>query len=901
MDYAQQRAVLQASKLVHARWYEQGYPDVVRLGLHPIDHYLRIGAALGRNPSSRFDTRFYLNSNPSARASHLNPLVHYILHGRNQGLACLPEGAGGSVDGGRMNAPIERAQVLVAKRAFWELGLNDAPLKTLHQLATGAEDATARAMAACAVGHIALRRETPQGAQEALDWFALAYRDAPDLPFRRALRVTEILAHHVLDQPEAGRHVYDAAVLTGEADADTRLACTTLATDESARLFWINTVLAEFALPELALIPRPEGQTKGLSAYDRLTCSQLPEPVTEGPLVTVLIAAFQAEATLPTALRAMTEQTWRNLEILVLDDTSPDPGTAQVAQHWAARDPRVRLIRMAQNGGAYVARNHGLAQAKGAFVTLHDADDWAHPLRIEHQMRHLLEDSRRIGCLSRQARLRDDLRCTRWTGEGQFLLPNTSSHLFRRDVILRDFGGWDRLRISADTELIRRIRHAHGRASVTELPGGPLAFQRDSGSSAVNDPVLGINGLHYGARRAYAEAQAHHRAFGGNLKYDTERRPFPVPAILRHDRPPRDKARALPVVVAVDWREDDAVLSNTLTQIDWHKQVGLGLGLVELYRHQPDALTLRTSMADRLRACLDGGIVQHLVYGEWIACDLLILRDPTSIAQTQRYLPHIEARQVRIIIDRPPIEPGWPDMIDKASKNIAAWLGAKVAESAIWHAADPMIRAALADISLPGSVALTDTDWPDLLPKQRIQTTHRSRARLTLGRHMPDAIQYLSNPLADLNTFGAVRPDINIRLLASGKIPTAWGSTPDHIEITEIGSEPVETFLATLDLWVALAGPDAGPPRRQTILQAMAAGIPVMLHPIWKPVFGPAAIYISPDTPAETILTQAEAFLRNPEARVAQQTSALTCLHEHSPEMAYASLLRHSGIASRIP
>ena len=136
MDDEQQRALLQASKLVHARWYESGYPDVAQTGMHPIDHYLRIGAALGRNPSSRFDTRFYLNANPSARASCLNPLVHYLVHGRRQDLPCLPEGAGGAVDGGRMNAPPDRARLLVAKRAFWELGLTDAPLATLRQIAT---------------------------------------------------------------------------------------------------------------------------------------------------------------------------------------------------------------------------------------------------------------------------------------------------------------------------------------------------------------------------------------------------------------------------------------------------------------------------------------------------------------------------------------------------------------------------------------------------------------------------------------------------------------------------------------------------------------------------------------------------------------------------------------------
>ena len=892
MDYAQQRALLQAWKLVHARWYERGYPDVVQTGLHPIDHYLRLGAAMGRNPSSHFDTRFYLDRNPSARASTLNPLVHYILHGKCQDLPCLPEGAGGPVDGGRMDAPDARARVLVARRAFWELGLRDSPLAPLRQIAEAAQDQPARAMAARELGHIALRQETAQGAQEALYWFARAYGDAPDLQFRRSLRVTQMLACHMRGEPQAGQQIYTQAVLAGEADADVRLARATLAPDAAERLVWINTVLAEFNLPKLALLPC----TEGTSAYDRLTCLHAPDPVTDGPLVTVLIAAFQAEKTLPTALRAMTEQSWRNLEILVLDDASPDPGTARVAQEWAARDPRVRLIRMARNGGAYMARNHGLAQAKGAFVTLHDADDWAHPLRIEHQMRHMLSAPHCIGCLSRQARLCEDLRCTRWTGAGQFLLPNTSSHLFRRDVILRDFGEWDSLRVSADTELIRRIRHVHGRESVAELPGGPLAFQRDSGGSAVNDPALGINGLHYGARRAYAEAQAHHRTRGGNLHYGAGPRRFAVPAILRHDRPPRDQARHLPVVLSGDWREDGTALASTLTQIAWHKQHGLGMGLVELYRPQPDATCLRTAMADRLRDCLDGDHVQQLVYGEWITCDLLILRDPTCLTELPRYLPRVQPRQLRVIIDRPPLGADWPEMICKAADSLATWLGADVARRAIWQAADPLIRAAVTDHPLPDTVQLSPQDWRDPVTLRPARANRVARAGLTLGRHMLDAVETLNHPLADLAALKAAGADVTVRLLASAKVRQAWIDPPTHIEITEIGSDPVESFLATLDLWVALNGPDAGPPCRHSILHAMAASLPVLLHPLWQPVFGPAALYAQPETAPEDILAQARAFLRDPEARATQNAARQSCLQDYRPEGAYATVLQRGSL-----
>jgi GT2 family glycosyltransferase/glycosyltransferase involved in cell wall biosynthesis len=83
-------AFLKASGQFDAAWYLNQYPDVVSLGMDPVEHYVRFGALLRRNPSARFDTGFYLRRNDDVRRDDANPFVHYLRHGASEGRAALP-------------------------------------------------------------------------------------------------------------------------------------------------------------------------------------------------------------------------------------------------------------------------------------------------------------------------------------------------------------------------------------------------------------------------------------------------------------------------------------------------------------------------------------------------------------------------------------------------------------------------------------------------------------------------------------------------------------------------------------------------------------------------------------------------------------------------------------------
>lgn len=97
-----------------------------------------------------------------------------------------------------------------------------------------------------------------------------------------------------------------------------------------------------------------------------------------GPEVTVLIPAYNAAPFIEDAIRSAAAQTFRDLEILIIDDGSTD----DTAERALACGVAVRLLRV-DHGGVSSARNHGLRQARGRMVTFLDSDDLLEPDLIE--------------------------------------------------------------------------------------------------------------------------------------------------------------------------------------------------------------------------------------------------------------------------------------------------------------------------------------------------------------------------------------------------------------------------------------------------------------------------------------------------------------------------------------
>lgn len=92
-------------------------------------------------------------------------------------------------------------------------------------------------------------------------------------------------------------------------------------------------------------------------------------------MISVIIPIYKVEEYLPECLDSVVNQTYRNLEIILMDDASPD-SCGEICDRYAAKDQRIKVIHKAKNGGQAAARNTGMDIASGKYLFFIDSDDW---------------------------------------------------------------------------------------------------------------------------------------------------------------------------------------------------------------------------------------------------------------------------------------------------------------------------------------------------------------------------------------------------------------------------------------------------------------------------------------------------------------------------------------------
>lgn len=230
------------------------------------------------------------------------------------------------------------------------------------------------------------------------------------------------------------------------------------------------------------------------------------------PTFSVIIPAFNAQATLDATIASLRAQTFDDWEAIVLDDQSTDD-TASIAERHAAADPRIRVVSL-PNGGPSKARNRGAAAAKGTWLAFLDADDLWSPQKLQRSAEIVRRDDAPDALYAKIAFFRDDPRTATTTSTVRphpltvfdLLCENavcTSSNLLVRRSAFDAAGGFDpSLKHSEDVEFLVRLVATGARIEGIDEA---LVYYRASDGGLSADLLA----MHEGWRRVVETAAAH--------------------------------------------------------------------------------------------------------------------------------------------------------------------------------------------------------------------------------------------------------------------------------------------------------------------------------------------------------------------------------------------------------
>lgn len=584
------------------------------------------------------------------------------------------------------------------------------------------------------------------------------------------------------------------------------------------------------------------------TAFDGLKAVSTAEPI-DGPLVSVIMSSYRSGPEILTSVRSILDQTWTNLELLVVDDAS-GPAYTDMLDRVAALDPRVRVLVQPENRGTYGARNRALPETRGDFVTFQDSDDWSHPERIARQVQRLLVDPALPAVMSRSVRCTPDL-------ELQLLgyrasRPNVSSLMLRRSTI-DALGFFDHVRKGADSEYERRIAAHFGRrvAVMPEL----LAFVRldpDSLSRSDFKP-----GWWHPARYAYRDGYEHwHRAIaaGADPRLADQGRRFPAPRPFLRGTGDEAEEQRFDYLFAADWREVGASQSVLLQQVRMLARKGLRLGILHL-----ESLRALDTVGDAL--CLEvrelqaEGAVTRVLPGDAAVVERLVLGDPSLLGHGRTEVTAAEIHAVSVLASAPAY-----DVASRARRYdpavVTALITATWGIEPLWIAGDEAVRAELTGASgvqvAPATLGGT-YDAAAVAPR-----AHRRTAPVIGATVGASEDVVLGTAAGMLHLFpGDGRYDVRV-IAARTRLGRLMGHTPPSWLVFTPGDLTAQDLYGQLDFFVSTTGSDRVDQVIPRVIDAVSAGTVPIVPPSFEDVLGEAAVYA---TDAEVAALAARLFV----------------------------------------
>ncbi len=607
------------------------------------------------------------------------------------------------------------------------------------------------------------------------------------------------------------------------------------------RLEWINFLYERRQLSKLRM--RDDLTSLGFDNLDSEDV-QTAIPADKQPLVTVIVPAYQAERTLHIALDSLLRQTWRNLEIIVVDDASLD-GTFALAEKYAAHDSRVIALRQNTNRGSYAARNAGLRRSSGEFITTHDSDDWSHPQKIEIQVTNLLNNPDVIANVTYWVRAFSHL-YFRGTSRpsGQLLQWNHSSLLMRRSDLLA-LGGWDEIRVSADTELIRRLEHAKKRKIFRLYPDIPLSFALENPGTLTRSGHTHVRTLYHGVRREYHEAARHWLSQTESFDLEPyrreEKRPFPAPSLIRAEHNP---VIDLDLLFIMDFNLEGGAYVSTMNYIGAAIREGYSVGVFHWRRYDLDVTRL---LRKELRQMAQEGSIHIVTPGEQVRAPTVLVGYPVVLQNIIDLPPVIDLERFYIITNQMSSRLYSGGDVQYCPATVSSNVRSLFGIEPVWIPISGLVHELM---EKDGRYQSIHPDiWTPLIDinsscHSPLEWRGQVRDRPAVGRHARDHYtKWPATPQGVTDAYCAGKPCDVFLLGGATKATEVIGRLPENWNVLDFGSMNTRDFLDNLDFFIHYPHEDYIEEFGRSVIEAMAAGVPTILPPVFEKTFGSASLY----------------------------------------------------------
>lgn len=884
-DYSNYISVLEDSKLFDSHWYVEKYKDVLKSEIMPEVHYLKFGSKMGRDPSPDFNGIKYAEVN---ELNNANPLIHFLTGKRvefnygvlyENGVAISESGEEGSCENKVIIDLLERAGKIKSDKCLDSTILRNGSYngrEILAYRATKGKYTYEEIVRVIENAHLKF-------AHKDVSQLVLASDSSWLIRLVRVVAAQQFDEYDVYFSLKLGMAIFEYASQDGISKSDAKfLMQLAISLNDFVSLEKIRSkitmVYSDRALIELDVsnptlneanefkkhewlkrlnklwfsnlekIGLPAILDQKYAIFDQIQC-KLNDRV-NGDLVTVVVSSYNPEPEqLITSVKSIINQSWKNLEILVVDDASTND-SYDIYKKIESMDDRLKIIYVDKNSGTYNARNVALGLAKGKFVTFQDVDDWSHPRRIEKQVDFLLSDKEKIACISFGLKSYENLIFS-MPGRPN-LQPNSSSLMFYRHRVVSNIGFFDLVRKGGDTEYILRIKAFFGDSSFGELEKIPLALIRlNQGSLSRSEFKLGWR---HRARSIYKESYQYWHSQAKQLNKSMyvdstgNRDNVYCPMSFKVEK----RQLAYDVILVGEWRQYGGPQKSMIEEIKALKKHNKKVAIcqMEAFRFLS---TEHKPKCEAIQYLINSGLVDEVNFDDHLEAEKVILRYPLLLQFTPNGKCNWNISEGIILANQAPHEVNGEDyryFLSDCIRNSKHLFGIDFS----WAPMGPQVRKAI-EGKIPMSLLINDIPGIVDIDEWLIQKDKFIDNLPVIGRYSRDNIlKYPDSKAMLLSAYPSSGCKVKImggvnscNEILENRIPANW-------EVIPYGAKDVKDFLAEIDFFVYFDNSNIVEAFGRSILEAIASGVLVILHPKFKQAFGDLALYSKEENVKELML-----------------------------------------------